>query len=119
VLAVAIQALEPFTFSATARDFAWIPFRGFLTGLLETNVMSLFEKAFLYGSLLWLLTRAGWQLVVAVPAAGLFVFTLRYGQVYLPARSAEITDVLILLLMGGLLALLPRPEIREPARSPS
>jgi VanZ family protein len=105
--AVAVQALEPFAFSSAARDFGWLPFRGFLTGSLEVNAMSFFEKSFLYGALLWLLIRAGWRLQVALPAAAVFVFALRYAQVYLPGRSAEIADVLILLLMGGLLALLP------------
>jgi VanZ family protein len=106
-VAVAVHALEPFAFSSAARDFGWLPFRGFLSGSLDVNATSFFEKSFLYGALLWLLIHAGWRLRVALPASVVFVFVLRYAQVYLPGRSAEIADVLILLLMGGLLALLP------------
>src|SRR5205807_4032797 len=59
---VVIERLAPFQFSGYGRPFGWVPFLGFMYGALEVNIMSFFEKAFLYGGLIWLLGRAGLRL---------------------------------------------------------
>jgi len=97
---VVIQAPEPFQFSSVARPFGWIPFRGFLQGSVEVNIRSFLEKAFTYGALIWLMTRAGFKLMVAAGTGGLLVLCLRLSQVFLPSRSAEITDVIMLLMLA-------------------
>lgn len=115
--AVVIQSLAPFQFQSSARAFGWIPFLSFMYGSMETNVLSMFEKVFTYGSLLWLLTRAGLRLGAATTVSAALVFALRYAQVYLPGRSAEITDfvmVLVLALMMTLLADEPAPRHGKP-----
>ncbi len=114
---VVIQSLAPFQFQSSARAFGWIPFLSFMRGAMETNVLSMFEKVFTYGSLLWLLTRAGLSLGVATAVSAALVFALRYAQVYMPGRSAEITDfamVLVLALMMKLLADEPAPRHGKP-----
>jgi len=110
---VVIQALEPFQFSSPARPFGWIPFRGFLQGSIEANIRSLLEKIFTYGALIWLMTRAACKLLVATSLGGGLVLGLRLSQVFLPGRSAEITDVIILL---GL-AVLMKTMIEDPSRA--
>jgi hypothetical protein len=50
--------------TARARHFGWLPFLGFMHGSLEVNIMSFCEKAFLYGSLIWLLGRLGTDLAI-------------------------------------------------------
>ena len=100
---VIIAALEPFQFSATARPFTWVPFQGFLHGSIPVNIQSFFEKSFQYGGLLWLAQRAGCTYRLALLVGGGLVLGLHFLQVYLPGRSAEISDVLILLIMGGLI----------------
>jgi VanZ family protein len=115
--AVVIQSLAPFHFESSARAFGWVPFLSFMRGSMETNILSMFEKVFTYGSLLWLLTRAGLSLGVATAASAALVFALRYAQVYLPGRSAEITDfvmVLVLALVMKLLADEPSPRYGKP-----
>jgi hypothetical protein len=86
--------------------FGWLPFRSFLNGSFGVNVQSLFEKAFLYGSLIWIAARAGLKLQVATTAATMLLLMTSVVEIYLPGRSAEITDALITLLMGTIIVAL-------------
>jgi len=104
--AVVVESLEPFHFSATARPFGWIPFRSFIFGSIATNVSSFFEKAFTYGALTWLLVRAGCSLRTAALLGGALVLCLRLQQVYLPGRSAEITDLFMLMIFAAIMKLM-------------
>jgi VanZ family protein len=100
---VAIQALEPFQFSAVAHSFGWVPFAGFMRGSIEVNVRSFFEKVFTYGTLTWLIARSGCRLAIAAGLGCIFVLCLRVSQVYIPGRSAEITDPIMLLIVAGVM----------------
>jgi VanZ family protein len=106
VVFVVLQALAPFNFSNTARPFGWLPFRGFLNGSNGPGVPSFFEKTFTYGCLVWLVARAGCSWIVATALGASLVFVLRLTQVYLPGRSAEITDVLLLLMVALIMKLM-------------
>jgi hypothetical protein len=103
---VVIQSLAPFQFQAYARPFGWIPFLSFMRGSMEVNALSMFEKVFTYGSLLWLLTGAGLRLGAATTVSAVMIFVLRYAQTHLPGRSAEITDVIIVLVLALVMTLL-------------
>jgi len=98
--------LQPFRFSTSARPFGWVPFRGFLQGSLAVNVQSFLEKAFTYGALVWLAVRAGCSWRLAALVGGALVLCLRLAQVYIPERSAEITDTLILLMAAAMMRIL-------------
>ena len=100
---VVIDALRPFQFSAVAHPFGWIPFAGFMHGSVELNVRSFFEKVFTYGTLTWLIIRSGSRFIVAVCVSAGLVLCLRVSQVYLPLRSAEITDPIMLLIVAGVM----------------
>jgi len=101
--AVAIDALQPFQFSSVAHRFGWIPFAGFMRGSVEVNVRSFFEKVFTYGTLTWLIARAGSKFIIAVCVSTGLVLCLRLSQVFLPGRSAEITDPIMLLIVAGVM----------------
>jgi VanZ family protein len=117
---IIVSRLEPFVFRATPAHFGWMPFRSFLNGSLAVNVQSLFEKAFLYGSLVWIAGRAGLDLRVATIAAAALVLTTSIVGIYLPGRSAEITDALITLLMGTVfVALTGSVHVASRGSSPS
>ena len=94
---VCVDALRPFHFLAQARPFGWAPFLSFLTASRESAIRSFFEKAFMYGTLPWLAVRAGWRLERAAAVSTLLVLALRIAQIYLPGRSAEITDAVMVL----------------------
>jgi glycopeptide antibiotics resistance protein len=114
VVLVILQALEPFHFLTAPREFDWAPFASFITSPRDTAVRVFFEKAFTYGALVWLPVRAGLSLRVTTIGAVALVFFLRLAQVYLPDRSAEVTDSVMVLMFAGLMFLL-----RQTARQPS
>jgi VanZ family protein len=105
VALVALLALAPFHFSATARAFGWVPFRSFMEAPAGAAIRAFFEKAFLYGGMVWLLARAGFSAGSAAVFGGALVFCLRLSQVYLPGRSAEITDTLLVLMLAATMKL--------------
>jgi VanZ family protein len=98
--------LEPFAFSAMPGPFHWTPFYGFMQGSIDLDVRSFCEKFFLYGTLIWLLARAGLRLAVAAFLVATVLLATSLFEVYIPGRSAEITDALIALGVGGIAAVL-------------
>ena len=101
--------LAPFSFSDVQfRDYGWIPFKSLMHGSIGVNVQSFCEKSALYGGMIWLLARGGFSFTAATLLTSLLVFIASYMQTFLPGRSAEITDVVICLLMGIVFICLPR-----------
>jgi len=98
---VVLQGLAPFDFISTPHASVWIPFAGFLNGSLTVNMLSFFEKMFLYGALVWLAVRAGIGWGPATVLGCLLVFCIRLAQTYLPDRSADMSDVVMLLLLSA------------------
>lgn len=97
---IVAERLVPFVFENTRRNFGWIPFRSFLNGSLEVNVMAVFEKSFLYGGLLYLLDEAGWRLRDSAILVASLLFITSWAETYLPGRSAEITDAILVVLIA-------------------
>lgn len=104
-LYVVLWRLEPFQFGPPKRSFGWVPFLSFLYGSTDVNVESFLEKVFYYGSLIWLMNEAGASLRIAAIVVAVLVFVTSGVEIYLPDRSAEITDGLIVLMMASLIAL--------------
>lgn len=103
---VVMDALRPFQLNAVPRPFGWIPFESFMPGSVEVNIRAFLEKAFTYGALIWLLARAGFKIALAVFLGAGLVLCLRLSQVFLPGRSAEITDFLMVLIVAGVMKLM-------------
>jgi len=108
---VALWRLEPFQFGDTARPFGWIPFYSLLHGSLEVNTESYLEKVFYYGSLIWLMAEAGLPIFVTGIAVAALLFATSSAEIYLPVRSAEITDALLALIIAGLASLLVSKQL--------
>jgi VanZ family protein len=104
------ERLEPFQFSAYGRAFGWIPFHSFLYGSVEVNITSFLEKAFLYGALIWLLDKSGLRSGVSTILVAILLFATSWTEIYLPGRSAEITDALMALLIGAIIAAIKTPN---------
>jgi VanZ like family len=104
---VVAERLAPLQFSPHGRDFGWIPFLGFIHGSLEVNILSFLEKAFAYGSLIWLIGKTGFRLGTSTILVTLLLFATSWAETYLVAnRSGEITDAVLALLMGTIIALM-------------
>jgi VanZ family protein len=112
---IVAERLEPFQFSAHGRAFGWTPFRSFLYGSFEVNIMSFLEKTFLYGALIWLLDKSELRAGVSTILVAIMLFAASWAETYLPGRSAEITDALMALLIGAILAVI-KPQPKAPAR---
>jgi len=94
-------------------DFGWIPFAGFLRGSAGAAMQGLCEKFFEYGGLIWLLDRAGVILLVGTVLTAALLFVASYAESWLAAGSAEITDAVMALVIGGVFGLL-RYAAQEP-----
>jgi VanZ family protein len=114
---VVLHGLKPFELLAQPQEFSWVPFKNSLSDSLEVNYSVLLEKCFWYFSLVWLLARRGSGVGRAALATAALLGAIEAAQLWLPGRSAEITDPLLALAAGVLLALLgtrPATSIRLP-----
>ncbi len=99
------EGLVPFTPRLEPWQFRWVPFEGALRRLFGTGLVALFHDCFQYGALIWLLCRSGMRIVAATLLATGFVLTVEVLQGFLPGRTGDVTDPLIALAMGALMAL--------------
>jgi len=102
---IVVEGLVPFDFRLDPESFGLVPFEEPLMRYRSTNLLDLFRKCFLYGSLVWLLVRSGQRVRLATLAAAGLVLAIEFLQVWLPGKAAEITDPLMVLAAGGLLAI--------------
>jgi hypothetical protein len=98
---VALVRLEPFDFNAAGGTFSWLPFRSYLGGSLDIDIVSFLEKFFLYGSLIWIGSGAGLRLGASTGAVAVLLFVTSLAEIHLRGRSAEITDSGMVLCIGG------------------
>jgi len=97
LLAIIGRELLPFHFTATPQTFHWIPFQTLLEGP-QTGAVIFLGKLLLYTSSLWLLdpdVQRIWRFALVV--AGL-VGILEWVQCYLPGRTPDISDSIIVLI---------------------
>lgn len=106
---IAIQGLVPFDFRLDPDAFGLVPFRDALTRYRATNLADMFQKCFLYGALVWLLVRSGASALAATLSAGSLVLGVEFLQAWLPGKAAEITDPLLVVVAGGLVAVFDNP----------
>lgn len=101
---VVAYRLEPFQFMPEGERFSWMPFLSLMRGSIDTDVQAFFEKFFLYGGLIWLLVQAGMAMRMAsfIVAAGLLATS--GVEMFLPDRSAEVTDALLALASGWIVS---------------
>jgi len=66
---------------------------------------------FNYGCLVWILGRSGLSISKATLFGGSMVLGIRLIQVFLPGRSAEITDLLMVMIIAAVMKLLSNDEV--------
>ena len=89
-----------------------------MSGSVEIDVLSFLEKFFLFGSSIWLLTRAGLRLRSSTFVVAAILFITGQAQTFLPNRTAEITDAAMALLIGAVFALIEDETRRNMASVP-
>jgi len=103
--AIAATGLYPFEINPNSNSFNWVPFHGLLTGNMLHNTQVLFEKLFIYGSLLYLLREAGSKLLAATAATAIFALFIEVFQLFLDSHTAEISDPLLVVIAAVLIHL--------------
>jgi VanZ family protein len=103
---IVAQRLEPFAFTETMRPFGWIPFRSLMQGSMEVNVLSFLEKFFRYGALVWLLGELGVRIAPAAFIGAMLLLLTSLAEMFLPGRSAEITDAVMVLVIAAVIGLI-------------
>jgi VanZ family protein len=109
-LRVAWQGLAPFDFQLAQDRFALLPFGESLMQYRAANLGEMFLRCFTNGALVWLLVRGGLPVLAATSLGAGCVFTVEFLQTWLPGQTAEITDPLLAVCAGGLIAVFEREE---------
>jgi VanZ family protein len=99
---LAVEELRPFQFRSFAGPFSWIPFEGWFRGSPESYFGIITAKLYLYTAVIWVMRRSGASMLWAFLAPAAILAAGEYAQRYLPGRTPEITD-LVLLAAGGTL----------------
>jgi VanZ family protein len=99
---LAFEELRPFQLHGPPQGFGWLPFVSWFAGASESYYGVIFGKLFFYTALVWSLRESNirWSWAVAVPAS--ILAAGEWAQRYLPGRTPESTD-LVLLAAGAFL----------------
>jgi VanZ family protein len=110
------RGLYPFRLAGEAAPYSVVPFAALLESPWQSGILILLEKVFFYGMATWLLRRAGTPTIAATATVAILLALIEVAQMWLPGRSAEITDpVLALLIATALDAFRGNPAARRKA----
>lgn len=93
------ERLTPFVFTGPAPDFDFWPFLGWSAAGFPVDPGELFATVFLFAALLWILRYAGVSFRVAAGVVLVLASATEFLQLWLPERSASITDPAIALVV--------------------
>jgi hypothetical protein len=111
-LVILIAGLSPFVLGAP-QSFGWVPFIGSLSNSLELNTSALLEKTFWAFAVIWLMTRCGSGITAATAVTAVLLALIEGVQIWIPGRSAEVTDPLLAVGSGAMLAVLSTQRARR------
>lgn len=120
---VVIVGLAPYRFQEFARAFNFIPFTDFIGSTRVNAAQAMVLKSFLFGGLVWAMANARVPVALIAVLAPFTLLAISIAQIWLPGRSAAITDAVIgLALVFALTALRSpssggRPKPRDPRRA--
>jgi VanZ family protein len=93
---LAFEELRPFRFQGPPQQFGWLPFASWFEGAPEAFYGTIFGKIFLYTAVLWTERKAGSRWIPALAAPATILLAGELAQRYLPGRTPEMTDVVLL-----------------------
>jgi VanZ family protein len=117
-LLVVAERLAPFRFApGSMRAFGWVPALSLMQGSIGVAIQAFCEKVFAYGGLIWLWWRGGVRLGLAAATVAAVLGATSYAQTRLANRSAEVTDAVLALTIGGVFSLLDTGRRGRAART--
>ena len=99
------EELRPFHFQGPPQPFSWLPFESWFVGAADSYYGTFFGKLFLYTAILWMELKSGINWTWALAAPGAILAAGEFAQRYLPGRTPEITDMVLLAAGAMLLSL--------------
>lgn len=96
-------ALSPFDFRTQAESFGWLPFAGLLRGSMVVNIQGIAANLCLYAGMLWAISTLGGSIAVSSVLLAGVVLMVESIQIFAVGRSAEITEPILVLVLGQLL----------------
>lgn len=99
----AYGALAPFEFRSDSEPFSLLPFAGLLRGSMLANIQTLTANLCLYAGVLWIISTMGGRIVPCSIALAGLVLIFEIIQIYVVGRTPDITEPLLVLLLGQLL----------------
>ena len=112
---IVVSGLSPFITAAQSAPFNWLPFHGYLGGSMYLNAQSALDKVFLYGAVIFMLSRSSLTTRSATTIAFVTVLVIELAQTRFVGHTPEITDPLLVLLAAWTLTALARYEQHLPA----
>jgi VanZ family protein len=100
---IVVRELMPLRFSHAPQAFAWIPFAALLSSGAAASVVFL-SKLSLYMTALWLVRPSATRLTVPAFAIAAVVLILEWIQRYLPGRTPDVTEALLVLVAAAALS---------------
>jgi len=113
VIAYTLKALFPMTLRAVPADFNWLPFAGMLQGSMLINAQVLVESVFVFAGVLGLLRMLGSSVIASSVVLAFWAAALEAAQLYIVGRSPDITEPLLVLLVGNILQRAPASSARR------
>lgn len=104
-----IVTLSPFS-PMSGGSFNSIPFATMLKGSMEVNVQGVAQSLFIYAGLLWFAQKMVGRISGVMAGLMLWACLLELTQMLLLGRTADITEPILILLIGWLLMMLQRQQ---------
>ena len=114
VIMIIVRGLQPFRLTDHAASFSVVPFSGMLRGEWQGALRVLIEKSFFYGAAVWFLNRTGMVIWKAAGEIAAILLAIELLQVWLPNRTPELTDPVLALIAGFVIAGLLPAAARKP-----
>jgi len=112
IASIVVSGILPLEYDLRhAGTFYFVPFAGSLNGSMVINFLATISKVYLYGGLFWLTVEARGSLTLAIIMTSLIVLAVEIMQIFSRHHTAEITDVVIVILVGSIIRTL-RPSRR-------
>jgi VanZ family protein len=109
---MAFGELQPYQFLSPPQPFLWFPFESWFEGSPDSYYGIIFGKLFFYTAVLYMERRARMRWAWAIAAPALILALGEFAQCYLPGRTPETTD-LVLLAIGAVLLNLTEPHNKD------
>jgi VanZ family protein len=100
VAAYTIHALSPFELRDSPGSFGWSPLEALLEGSMLVNAQALAASLVIFTSFLFLVQKAGGRPIVASVGLAVWVLGVEMAQTLIDTRTGEVTQPLLVLLVG-------------------